>query len=215
MHSPCNQHGDLLIEPFVSTESKFRHRHSANYIVRDEAVSRVLYKLDDRVLGTPGLWAPRTNTIPPTPPHHPPHHPHRQVLNMNNRESSIKQALEAIENGTSESKAAKDFNIPRSMLYNRRAGRTDTEHGHTNQQRLSPKQEDELCRWIIEQEARGYAPSHERARETAVLNTTDTLTYTRSIVICPPLCYQPRCLPTYPLQDFMKVPSTAKNFREF
>ena len=127
------------------------------------------YKLDDRVLGTPGLWAPRTNTIPPTPPHHPPHHPHRQVLNMNSRESSIKQALEAIENGTSESKAAKDYNIPRSTLYNRRTGRTDTQHGHTNQQRLSPKQEDELCRWIIEQEARGYAPSHKRVRETAVL----------------------------------------------
>ena len=88
---------------------------------------------------------------------------------MNNRESSIKQALEAIENGTSESKAAKDYNIPRPTSYNRRAGRTDTEHGHTNQQRLSPKQEDELCRWIVEQEARGYAPSHKRVRETAVL----------------------------------------------
>ena len=30
----------------------------------------------------------------------------------------------------------------------------------------------------------------------AVLNTTHTLTYTRSIVIYPPLCYQPLCCPS-------------------
>ena len=88
---------------------------------------------------------------------------------MSNCETSIKLALEAIENGASENKAAKDYNIPRSTLHNRRAGRIDARCGHANQQRLSPKQEDELCRWIIEQEARGYAPSHKRVRETAVL----------------------------------------------
>ena len=84
---------------------------------------------------------------------------------MSNRETSIKLALDAVENGTSGSNAAKGYNIPRSPLYNRRAGRIDARCGHANQQRLSPK----LCRWIIEQEGHGYAPSHKRVRETAVL----------------------------------------------
>ena len=88
---------------------------------------------------------------------------------MNNRETSVKLALPAIENDASESKAAKDYNIPHPTLYNRRAGRPDAQYGHTNQQRLSPKQEDELRHRIIEQEAHGYAPSHQRICGTAVL----------------------------------------------
>ena len=63
------------------------------------------------------------------------HHASTQ-LNMHNRETSIKLVLEAIENGISESKAAIDYNIPRSTLYNRHAGRIDAHSSHTNQQRL-------------------------------------------------------------------------------
>ena len=55
---------------------------------------------------------------------------------MHNRETSVKLALEAIENGISESKAAIDYNIPRSTLYNRHAGRIDAHSSHTNQQRF-------------------------------------------------------------------------------
>ena len=62
--------------------------------------------------------------------------------NMHNRETSIKLALEAIENGTFESKAAKDHKILRSTLCNRCTGRIDAHSGHTNQKRLSPEQED-------------------------------------------------------------------------
>ena len=89
---------------------------------------------------------------------------------MHNRETSIKLALEAIENGISESKAAIDYNIPRSTLYNRHAGRIDAHSSHTNQQhfQVSPEQEDQLCGWIREQEACGYSPTHKRVREIAV-----------------------------------------------
>ena len=90
-------------------------------------------------------------------PQHPHTHPHRQVRNMNNRGTPIKSALEAIENGAFESKAAKVYNIPCSTLRNRRALCTLRP---TNQHRLSSEQVDELCGWIIEQGVHGYAPSH-------------------------------------------------------
>ena len=52
---------------------------------------------------------------------------------MSNRGTSIKLALDAVENGTSGSKAAKGYNIPRSPLYNRRTKRIDARCGHANQ----------------------------------------------------------------------------------
>ena len=92
-------------------------------------------KLDDRVLAPLGYGHPRKHKKTPTPAHY----AHHQIHNMSNRETSIKLALEAIENGTSGGKAAKDYNIPRFTLYNRRAGRIAARCGHANQQRLSPK----------------------------------------------------------------------------
>ncbi|KAG0132722.1 DDE superfamily endonuclease-domain-containing protein [Tuber indicum] len=88
---------------------------------------------------------------------------------MDTRDISIAQALEAINNGTSERKATKENGISRSTLQSRRACRLSTQAGHHHQQRLSPDQERLLCDWIIEQEERGYAPSHSRTREMATL----------------------------------------------
>jgi len=87
---------------------------------------------------------------------------------MNTRENAIELALEAIKNGACERKIAKDFGIPRTTLYNRRTGIPSRCTGHAHQQRLSPEQE-ELCDWIVEQEACGYAPSHKRSREMVIL----------------------------------------------
>ena len=65
---------------------------------------------------------------------------------MNSRENAIKLALEAIENSACERKIAKDFGVPRAILYNRRTGGiTEKYTGHVHQQRVSPDQEEELC----------------------------------------------------------------------
>jgi len=101
---------------------------------------------------------------------------------MNSREESHILALAAIENGTSERQAAKEYGVPHSTLQHedRRSGGSTAHFGHCHQQRLSPDQESCLCDWIIDQEACGYAPSHTRTREMATLMlamTGDTETY--------------------------------------
>ena len=91
---------------------------------------------------------------------------------MNTREESVILALAAIENGTSERKAAKEYGVPRSTLQDRRSGGSTAHSGHRHQQHLFPDQESCLCEWIIDQEACGYAPSHTRTREMATLMLT-------------------------------------------
>jgi hypothetical protein len=51
---------------------------------------------------------------------------------MNSRETAIELALKSVENGIPERKAAKDYGILRSTLYNRCSGHTDTYCGHCN-----------------------------------------------------------------------------------
>ncbi|KAG0636261.1 hypothetical protein HOY80DRAFT_868467, partial [Tuber brumale] len=82
-------------------------------------------------------------------------------------EKSITLALAAIENGTSERKAAKEYGVPRTTLQSRRLGGSTASSGHHHQQRLSQDQERCLCDWIVDQEGCGYAPSHSRTREMA------------------------------------------------
>ena len=91
---------------------------------------------------------------------------------MNTREESIILALAAIENGTSERKAAKEYGVPHSTLQDGHSGGSTAHSGHHHQQRLFPDQDTCLCDWIIDQEACGYAPSHTRTREMATLMLT-------------------------------------------
>jgi hypothetical protein len=46
-------------------------------------------------------------------------------------------------------------------------GCTNARAGHKDQQRLTPLQEEFLADWILEEDARGYPPSHVRTREMA------------------------------------------------
>ena len=108
-------------------------------------------------------WQPQQTNQPPTQsqPYHNP--------TMNTREEMISLALDGIENGMSERKAAKEYGIARTTLQSRRAGGSTAYIGHHHQQRLSLEQESTLCSWILDQEACGYAPSHAPMREMAGL----------------------------------------------
>src|SRR5262249_26787862 len=53
--------------------------------------------------------------------------------------------------------------VPRSILQERKNARESP----ANQQRLAPKQEKFLVKWILEDDKRGYPPSHSRARNMA------------------------------------------------
>jgi len=64
---------------------------------------------------------------------------------------------------SSKKAAAAAYNIPRSTFIDRINGRTNARASHANQQRLTPLQEKFLANWILEEDARGYPPSHARA----------------------------------------------------
>ena len=65
----------------------------------------------------------------------------------------------------SERKACLEFNVSRGTIQGRRAGASTSRESHTFMQHLTTDQEDSLISWILEQEERGFAPSHSRVRE--------------------------------------------------
>ncbi len=79
-------------------------------------------------------------------------------------EELILEAIAAHRNGLSLRKASEAYGISRTPLSNRIAGQQTRIESHTDFQRLSPTQEDQLATWIIGQEALGYAPSHVQVR---------------------------------------------------
>ncbi|KAI5193410.1 hypothetical protein E4T38_09964, partial [Aureobasidium subglaciale] len=64
--------------------------------------------------------------------------------------------------------AGRAHNVSERTLRRRRDGILDRRTAHAHEQRLSPRQEDLLVRWILEQEAQGFPPSHARAREMSI-----------------------------------------------
>jgi hypothetical protein len=88
---------------------------------------------------------------------------------MAQRELMIQKAIEDLKNGVypSQKQAAAAYDIPRATLQERLNGRTNARVGHEQQQRLTPPQEDFLVEWILEEDQRGYPPSHARTREMA------------------------------------------------
>ncbi|KAK7177393.1 transposase [Paraphaeosphaeria sporulosa] len=89
---------------------------------------------------------------------------------MDSREASIQAAIADINSGVFKSQraAALAYNLPQSTISTRINGRTPRPAAHQHQQRLSPKQEEFLADWIIDQDNKGYPPSHARAREMAI-----------------------------------------------
>ena len=67
----------------------------------------------------------------------------------------------------SQNAAADAYGVPRSTFKSRLRGSQSTRISHEHLQRLSHLQEEFLVKWILDEEARGYAPTHARCREMA------------------------------------------------
>jgi hypothetical protein len=89
---------------------------------------------------------------------------------MANQEEAVQLAIRDYKNGvySSQKAAAAAYNVPRSTFRDRlQKNRQPPRAAHEWQQRLTSPQEEFLVQWIQEEEARGYSPSHARAREMA------------------------------------------------
>ncbi|KAI1000169.1 hypothetical protein K3495_g8029, partial [Podosphaera aphanis] len=86
---------------------------------------------------------------------------------MGSKESAIQDAISEINSGSykSERAVAKAYGVPRSTLRSRIRGDHSHTIAHSNQQRLSPEQEEYVIEWILEEDSRAQPPSHPRARE--------------------------------------------------
>ena len=88
---------------------------------------------------------------------------------MDPRELAIQSAISDLDAGifTSQRKAAKAYDVPRSTLRERINGRQSHAIAHQQQQRLIPEQERFLVRWILNKDSRAQPPSHPRVQEMA------------------------------------------------
>lgn len=109
---------------------------------------------------------PTTTRYPPFDAFYYQHH----VLKMDPREVAIQSAIADLNAGIykSQRQAARAYGIPRSSLQSRLHGRQPHAIAHSNQQRLTPEQEDFLVHWILEEDKRAQPPSHPRVREMAL-----------------------------------------------
>jgi hypothetical protein len=88
---------------------------------------------------------------------------------MDSREVAIQSAISDLDSGIFRSvrAASKAWGVPRSTLQGRLAGRQSHAIAHQHQQRLSLEQEEDLVKWILDQDLRDQPPSHARLREMA------------------------------------------------
>jgi hypothetical protein len=89
---------------------------------------------------------------------------------MHSHEESIQAAIADLNSGVFKTQraAAKAYKVPRSTLQSRLAGCVPHAIAHSNQQRLSPAQEQLLVNWILDEDSRAQPPSHARVREIAL-----------------------------------------------
>lgn len=85
------------------------------------------------------------------------------------KEAIIENALKDLERGESMRKTAKKFGISRTTLLAHRHGGISPRESHEDYQRLSPVQEDYICRWVLLQQKLGSPPTH---RQISVLAET-------------------------------------------
>ena len=88
---------------------------------------------------------------------------------MDPKELEIQDAIEDLNSGVfkSERAAARWHGVTRLTLQGRRAGQQPHAIAHSNQQRLTPEQEDFLVDWILDKDSRAQPPSRPRVREMA------------------------------------------------
>jgi hypothetical protein len=77
-------------------------------------------------------------------------------------ENNVQNALADIQNGGGIATTATRHGVPRTTLRGRLSGAQSCRDAHNDEQRLSTVQEERLKRWILQQEALGYAPTHEQ-----------------------------------------------------
>ena len=82
-------------------------------------------------------------------------------------ENDVQNALVDIRNGVAVRRAATVHGVPRNTLQGRLDGAQSCREAHEDEQRLSTVQEQNLERWILQQEALGYAPTHAQVRAIA------------------------------------------------
>ena len=75
-------------------------------------------------------------------------------------ENDVQNALADVQNGGAVATASDRHGVPRTTLRDRLNGARSCRHAHEDEQRLSTVQEERLERWILQQEALGYAPTH-------------------------------------------------------
>ena len=83
-------------------------------------------------------------------------------------EEDVQNALADLESGVALATAATRHGVPRNTLRGRFNGAQPYRHAHNSEQRLSVIQEEHLERWILCQEALGYAPTHAQVRAIAI-----------------------------------------------
>jgi len=82
-------------------------------------------------------------------------------------ENDVQNALANVRNGVALATAATRNGVPRNTLRGRLGGAQSCRYAHEDEQRLSTVQEQNLERWILRQEALGYAPTHAQVRAIA------------------------------------------------
>ncbi|KAI2474910.1 Transposase protein, partial [Pyrenophora tritici-repentis] len=89
---------------------------------------------------------------------------------MDNREVAIQNALHNLRAGVfkSQRQAARAWGVPRSTLQHRLAGRLPNAIAHSDQQRLTPEQDEFLVEWVLDEDLRAQPPTHLRIREMAI-----------------------------------------------
>ncbi|CCF45332.1 transposase, partial [Colletotrichum higginsianum] len=82
-------------------------------------------------------------------------------------EYEVNQAIQAVSDGQSLRKAAREYGIPITTLHNRLTGTQARAAAFSDLQRLSPDQEAKLAEWVRIQHALGVAPTHQQVRAFA------------------------------------------------
>ena len=83
-------------------------------------------------------------------------------------EDDVWNALADLEPGVALATAATQYVVPRNTLRGRVNGAQSHRHAHDGEQRLMAIQEERLEKWILQQEALGYEPTHSQVRAIAV-----------------------------------------------
>ena len=83
-------------------------------------------------------------------------------------EEDVQNALADLESGVALATAATRHGVPRNTLRGRFNGAQPHRYAHDGGQRLTTVQEEHLEKWILQQEALGYAPTHAQVRAIAI-----------------------------------------------